>query len=85
MSEKKPKRLMLPSKQYGPLCSKILKDFILHNSLPDDLLLPETGLTTHAALSRIFDVLLHSMGKEKREAILLEVEEYVSSLPPAFR
>lgn len=67
--------LVLP-KKYGPFCMKILHDFIDHHKLCKDLPKPEPGLLIHLSMSRIFDVMLHSMGEEKRNNILKEVEDY---------
>lgn len=67
--------LKLPQKGYGPICLKILNDFIEHNKLDPKLERPVTGLQTHEALSRIFDIILHSMGDEIRQNVLLELSE----------
>ena len=44
--------------------------------------MPVPGLTTHDALSRIFDLILHSMGEAKRLEVLKELDAYVEGLPP---
>lgn len=67
--------LKLPEKGYGPICLKILNDFIEHYNLDPKLERPITGLQTHEALSRIFDIILHSMGDEKRQNVLRELSE----------
>ena len=67
--------LKLPEKGYGPLCLKILHDFIEHFKLDPSLERPVTGLQTHEALSRIFNIILHSMGDEKRQNVLRELSE----------
>lgn len=77
--------LHLPSGNYGPFCLKILHDFIEHHKLSSDLPLPIPGLTTHEALSRIFDVMLHSMGEEKRQETLKNLDEYSMGIPAHFR
>lgn len=78
--------LNLPSKNYGPFCLKILHDFIEHHSLPQDLSLPVAGVPTHIILSRIFDIMLHSMGPDKREQALKELKDYNLSIPePLFQ
>lgn len=79
------KKLALPRLQYGPMCSKILKQFIEHHKLPEDLPIPTAGMKPEEALSRIFDVMLFTFGKEKRDAVLKDVEEYCNSLPPSLR
>lgn len=78
----KTRLLNLPSHGYGPFCIKVLSDFVIHYDLPKGMLMPTPGLTNHEALSRIFDIILHSMGEEKRLQILSELDEYISSLPP---
>jgi len=44
--------------------------------------MPVPGLTTQQALSRIFDIILHSLGEEKRLQALTELDEYIAGLPP---
>lgn len=78
------KTLRLPRISYGPICLKILDDFIKHHNLPD-LPKPQPNNTVDDALSKIFDIILHSLGDEKRDAILKEVEEYCQSIPPSAR
>ena len=77
--------LKLPSKDYGPFCMKVLTDFIEHHNLPKDLPLPCPGLTTTEALSRIFNVILYSMGDEKRLDALEKLKEYNMGIPSCFR
>jgi len=77
--------LKLPSKDYGPFCNKILTDFIEHHNLPKDLAMPSVGLSTGEALSRIFDIILHSMGEQKRNEALEKLKEYNMSIPACFR
>ena len=77
--------LKLPSGNYGPYCLKILHDFIEHHKLQEDLPLPSPGISTHDALSRIFDIMLHSMGEEKRAECLKNLDEYNMGLPAHFR
>jgi hypothetical protein len=73
----KKKRLFnLPSTNYGPICLKILHDFIEHHKIIADLPMPTSGLKTHEALSRIFDIIIHSMGNEKQEEYLKNLDEY---------
>ena len=78
-------QLKLPSVGYGPFCMKILQEFISHNNLSNDLPLPNVGDKTHDALSKIFDIILHSMGEEKRNQILLRLDEYNMSVTDTFR
>ena len=76
--------LNLPGHSYGTFCLKILSDFVEHHNLPKGMLMPVPGLTTNDALSRIFDIILHSMGEEKRLKALNELDEYIAGLtsPP---
>jgi hypothetical protein len=68
--------LRLPKNKYGPICLKIMHDFIEFHKLPKDLPLPCPGLLPHESLGRIFDILLYSLGKEKRDEILKECDIY---------
>ena len=77
--------LKLPSKDYGPFCNKILTDFIEHHNLSKDLPMPCGGLTTSEALSRIFDIILHSLGEEKRNEALEKLKEYNMGIPSCLR
>jgi hypothetical protein len=77
--------LNLPRGNYGPFCLKIIQEFVAHHKLPANLPVPVAGLSTHVALSRIFDIMLHSMGEEKREEILKNLDEYNMSVPACFR
>ena len=72
------KSLCLPKKNYGPFCLKILDDFIDHHKLSKNLPLPFPGLSVEESLSRIFDVILHSMGNDYREKMLKELDEYMN-------
>jgi len=62
-----------------------LTDFIEHHNLPKDLPMPCAGLSTTEALSRIFDIVLHSMGDEKRNEALEKLKEYNMGIPACFR
>lgn len=68
--------LILPEKNYGPICSKIFAFFREHFSLPEDMLVPEPGLKMHLSLSRIIDMMVSAMGQEIRSHIVKEIEEY---------
>ena len=72
--------LILPEKAYGPICQKIFKEFCEHHGLPENMPVPEPSLKMHLSLSRIIDMMAHSMGEEKRAKILQEVEEYKANL-----
>lgn len=74
------KELRLPEKHYGPLCLKIFSDFCNHHGLPENMPKPEPGLLMHLSLSRILDMMAYSMGNDKREAIIKEIEEYKANI-----
>ena len=76
--------LKLPSHDYGPFCMRILKEFMAHNKMPD-LPVPNVGDKTPDALSKIFEIILHSMGNEKRDQILSSLDEYKMSVPASLR
>lgn len=79
------KKLKLPKKYYGPFCLKFLHEFIDYHKLPKNLELPDQGELSYLALSKIFDVMLHSMGPEKRQEILSELNRYKMDIPVHFR
>lgn len=78
MSGAKIARLVLPKKNYGPLCLMILQKFAKHHKIP----ITETSLPSganqspHDVFTKIFDVMLHSMGSDKRLEIIAEVNKY---------
>jgi len=78
------RQLNLPRHEYGPYCNKILSEAINHFKL-NNLPLPSAGDMTHVALSKIFDIILHTMGEEKREEILKDLDEYIMSIPAVLR
>ncbi len=77
--------LKLPRISYGPICLKILKEFMTYHELPKDLPLPEINESTQVALAKIFNVMIHSMGEEKRKEITRDAEAYLNDLPPSIR
>lgn len=79
------KKLKLPTKYYGPFCIKILKEFINHNKLSIDLEMPNKDEVNHQALSKIFDIILHSMGPEKHDEYITELNRYKMDIPAHFR
>jgi hypothetical protein len=72
--------LTLPCENYQPFFLKVMHDFIAHHNLPKDLPLPQGNLKMNVCFSRILDVMIHSMGEEKREAILKELNEYTNNI-----
>ena len=79
------KKLKLPKKEFGPFCLRILKEFIVHHKLANDLELPDKAQFVHIGMSKIFDIMLHSMGEEKRNEILMDLDKYKMSIPAHFR
>ena len=71
--------MILPETSYGPFCNRIMQEFIEYHHLPD-LPLPGPCLPPHIILSRIYDAMLLSMGQEKRNELLIELEEYKKGL-----
>lgn len=78
-------KLTLPKANYGPFCNKILDDFISYHELDKKLLRPEPKQPIEESLSRIFDIMIHSMGKRKRKQILDDLDKYKMDIPAAFR
>ena len=76
--------LKLPKKAYGPICLKILQEFITYHNLPKDLPFPEMKDQGNVALEKIFTVMLASMGS-KAEELLKDADEYFHSIPPSAR
>ena len=75
----------LPRVSYGPLCLHILTEFIKHHHLSSFLPLPEPDQPIHKSMERIFDIMLRSMGKKRRDELLEDAREYLNSLPPSLR
>ncbi len=88
-SDEKPKddfnSFMLPKSCYGPICLKILDEFIEHHHLPKDVARPNTADLVHCALSKIFNIMALSMGPEKRQEVLKDLQEYSMTLPAYIR
>src|SRR6185436_6287003 len=74
-------QLMLPKQRYEPFFMKVMSDFKNYHSLPDNIPPPQGNMMPHKLLSYILDLMAHSMGLEKREALLLELKEYKAGLP----
>lgn len=83
--EPSPKILKLPIADYGPMCGRILHEFCLYHNLSADLPVPSVGLPISVSLSRIFDIMLHSMGQEKRDQMIRESNEYLMQIPASLR
>jgi hypothetical protein len=77
--------LVLPRIGYGPICMKLLKEFINHHQLPEDLIVPNKSDSSQVCLAKIFDVMLRSMGEEKRKACIKDSITYLNDLPPSVR
>lgn len=79
------KRLKLPSHNYGPYCLRILKEFCEYHKIDKSLSFPNAEDTIVNALSKIFDIILHSIPKEEQEKILKDLDQYVMSIPAVLR
>lgn len=79
------KSLLLPRVNYGPLCAKLLVEFIDHHQLAANTAIPKFDDKPHIALSKIFNAMLLTMPKTKRELFIQEAEEYCNSIPPSLR
>lgn len=73
--------MMLPKKQFEPFFMKVIEDFINHHNLPKDIPKPIGNVMPHKIFSFIIDIMAHSMGKEKREALIKELNSYKNDLP----
>lgn len=74
------KTLKLPIHSYGPFCMRILKEFMEFHNIPKDIDLPESHSSMVTVLSCIFDIMLHSMGDDKRNEVLKDLEDYKANL-----
>ena len=73
--------MMLPKHRFEPFFMKIVKSFIEHHNLPKDIPAPSGSMLPHKLFSYIADVMAHSMGEDKRNSILYDLEEYKMDLP----
>lgn len=71
----------LPKKNFEPFFLKVLNDFIHHHNLPKDIPVPNGCALPHKIFSYIVDILAHSMGEEKRNQLIKELEDYKLGLP----
>lgn len=85
MSESKVPSLKLPKIGYGPMCNKILKEFAEHFKIEEHLIFPEGKDNAAQCLSKIFDLILHSLGEEKRKELLADSLKYYYDVPPSVR
>ena len=71
-------RLVLPNKNYGPICLMILQKFAKHHKIPETAISLPSGAnqSPHDVFTKIFDTMLHSMGSNKRLEIIAEVNKY---------
>jgi hypothetical protein len=77
--------LKLPSSNYGAFCCKILIDFMKHHNIQTHLPVPNHTDKNIDALSKIIDIMVETMGEEKRKEILADLNKYKISLPACFR
>ena len=72
--------LNLPRHKYEPFFLKIIKDFIEFHKISEDIPFPEGNLSPHMIFSYISELMAYSMGYEKREELIKELEEYKNSI-----
>ena len=73
--------MKLPKQRFEPFFMKVVKLFIDHHNLPKDIPTPSGSMLPHKLFTYIADVMAHSMGEEKRNSILYDLEEYKMDLP----
>jgi surface polysaccharide O-acyltransferase-like enzyme len=81
----KTKQLILPRVAYGPIASKIIKEFMNYHNIPDYTLLPNLYDKSHELLAKILNIMLLTMSEYNREALLKDAEAYLNDLPPNLR
>jgi hypothetical protein len=54
-----------------------------HHNISGDM--PNVSDQINVALAKIFDLMLKSMGEEKRRLCIDDAKKYISSVPPAAR
>lgn len=75
------KEMSLPKTRYEPFFLKAMSDFIAFHKLPKDIPVPQGHIMPHKLLSYILDLMAHSMGDEKREQLVNELNDYKQGLP----
>lgn len=78
-------KLKLPRIAYGTICLKILGEFVEHHKLEGSLTLPKDKMAPHEVLEMILDIMLHSMGPEKRAKAIEDATAYLNDLTPSVR
>ena len=73
--------LILPKKMYEPFFMKVMCEFRNHHKIPDDTPPPSGIIAPHKLLSYILDVMTKSMGEEKRNDLLVELNHFKEDLP----
>lgn len=72
--------LELPKHRYEPFFLKIMSDFCQFHNLPK-IKAPQGSVLPHKLFSYILDLMVSSMGEEKREEVMKELKEYKMGLP----
>ena len=73
--------MSLPKHRYEPFFLKIMNDFKSFHKIPDVIKPPQGNTLPHKLFSYILDLMCYSMGQEKRESILKELDQYKQGLP----
>jgi hypothetical protein len=60
---------------------KVMNDFQKFHNIPDDVPPPQGNMMPHKLLSYIVDLMAYSMGEEKRNDLMRELNEYKEGLP----
>lgn len=60
---------------------KVMSEFSKFHNLPDNIQPPQGNMMPHKLLSYILDLMAHSMGDDKRQALLFDLQEYKQGLP----
>lgn len=83
MKDPKPETFRLPKIAYGPICLRILREFVSYHNIKDDFDYPAQGDQTHQALEKIFHIIYLSMNEDVRHTLLNEINAYYRDLPPS--
>ena len=73
--------MILPKHRYEPFFLKIMSDFRSFHKIPDIIKPPQGSVLPHKLFSYILELMAYSMGREKRDEIAKELEDYKQGLP----
>lgn len=75
---------MLPRIGYGPICNKILHEFVEYHKI-GNVSYPCSTDTMNDAVMKIFNIILLSFDENTRERIIKESIDFYNDLPPSLR